>query len=93
MLGADFWAMHDGLFANQHALDQHGLERRGAEAGVDAAGLRAALADHRGAQRVERDVQSGWANGVEGTPSIFINGERYHGPRDPAMLREVLETP
>jgi protein-disulfide isomerase len=39
---------------------------------------------------VERDVQSGIANGVEGTPSIFINGERYHGGRDENSLREAI---
>jgi protein-disulfide isomerase len=41
---------------------------------------------------VERDVQSGIANGVEGTPSVFINGERYHGKRDEGSLREAIKS-
>ena len=40
--------------------------------------------------RVERDVESGAANGVRGTPSVFINGERYRGPRDVASLRQAI---
>lgn len=91
LAGADaFWVMHDGLFAHQDQLDQAGLERRGAEAGIDPAALRAAVETGQVAERVERDVESGAANGVDRTPSVFINGERYLGPRDVATLRQAL---
>jgi protein-disulfide isomerase len=88
--GHAFWVMHDGLFAHKDQLDQPGLERRGAEAGVDPAALRSAVETGRFADRVERDVKSGSANGVDRTPSIFINGERYLGPRDVATLRRAV---
>lgn len=89
--GADaFWVMHDGLFAHQDQLDLTGLERRAREAGVDPVALRAALDTHRFADRVERDVRTGMANGVNGTPAIFINGERHLGARDVAGLREAM---
>jgi len=92
LAGADaFWVMHDGLFAHQNELDPDGLERRGAEAGVDPTALRAALESHRFADRLQRDVESGAANDVHGTPSIFINGERYHGARDVASLGKALD--
>ena len=91
LAGADaFWVMHDGLFAHQDQLDLAGLERRGVEAGVEPAALRAELDSHRFADRVERDVASGTANGVHGTPSIFIDGVRYHGPRDVPSLERLL---
>jgi protein-disulfide isomerase len=85
-----FWVMHDGLFAHQEHLDPAGLERRAAEAGVDPIAVRTALDARRFADRVERDVHSGRANGVDGTPSVFINGERYRGARDVASLREAI---
>jgi protein-disulfide isomerase len=89
--GADaFWVMHDGLFAHQNQLDRPGLERRGTEAGVDPAALSEELEMHRFADRVARDVGSGASNGVDRTPSVFINGERYHGPRDVASLRQII---
>jgi len=91
LAGADaFWVMHDALFDNQHDLRPANIERLAAAAGVDLAAFRTALETHRGAERVERDVQSGVVNGVEGTPSIFINGERYPGARDAETLREVI---
>jgi protein-disulfide isomerase len=87
-----FWLMHDGLFAHQHHLDPAGLERQGEMAGVDPMALRAVLDNHRFAERVERDIRSGEANGVDGTPSIFIDGEFYTGARDVRSLREFLAT-
>jgi protein-disulfide isomerase len=90
--GADaFWVMHDGLFAHQDQLDQSGLERRGAEAGVDAGALRAAIEAHQFAGRVERDVQSGIANGADGTPTVFINGQLYSGALDVGRVRDAVE--
>ena len=89
--GADaFWRMHDDLFADQYHLEPEDLVQRAIHAGVNERAFRQALQAHQFADRVERDVQSGIANGVEGTPSIFVNGERYHGKRDERSLREAI---
>jgi protein-disulfide isomerase len=85
-----FWAMHDALFANQIDLELDNLERLATAAAADLSAFRAALKTRRFAERIERDVRSGQAHGVEGTPSIFINGERYLGARDPATLRAAI---
>ena len=87
---AAFWTMHDTLFTNQSDLELLDLERYASQATVDPTAVRAALESHQFAERVERDVRSGSANGVRGTPSIFINGERYRGERDAATMREHL---
>jgi len=91
LAGADaFWRMHDALFADQYDLEPQDLERQATAAGADGRAYRKAMAARQFAARVERDVQSGTANGVEGTPSIFINDERYHGRRDEGSLREAI---
>jgi len=87
-----FWRMHDALFADQYHLERSDLEQRATATGVNMRAYLTAMAKHQSAGRVERDVQSGIANGVEGTPSIFINGERYHGRRDETSLREAMAT-
>ena len=85
-----FWRMHDDLFANQFTLEPNDLVRMAIDAGTDERAFRQALKTRQFADRVEQDVQSGIANGVEGTPSIFINGERYHGKRDETSLRAAI---
>ena len=94
LAGSDaFWRMHDALFADQDHLDAPDLEDRATATGVNMRAYRKAMQTHQFAERVERDVQSGIANGVEGTPSVFINGERYHGGRDENSLREAIDSP
>jgi len=94
LAGSDaFWRMHDALFADQYHLEAPDLEDRATATGVNMRAYRKAMQTHQFAERVERDVQSGIANGVEGTPSVFINGERYHGGRDENSLREAIDSP
>ncbi len=85
-----FWRMHDDLFADQYHLEAEGLVQRALNAGANERAFREALQTHQYTERVERDVQSGIANGVEGTPAVFINGQRYHGKRDEGSLRAAI---
>jgi protein-disulfide isomerase len=40
---------------------------------------------------VTRDLEDGNKAGVEGTPTIFIDGQRYNGRIDLTTLRPVIE--
>ena len=42
------------------------------------------------ALRIREDFKSGVRGGVNGTPTFFINGERYDGPRDVGDFLEAL---
>ena len=43
--------------------------------------------------RIDRDAVSGEQSGVDGTPSLFIDGRRYGGPRDVVSLAAALGLP
>ena len=86
-----FWLMHDALFSNQDDLEMPSIERQATTAGAERSAFRAALETHKFASRIERDVRSGRANGVAGTPSVFLNSERYLGERDVATLRDAIK--
>jgi protein-disulfide isomerase len=85
-----FWEMHDVLFRNQRHLESADLRRYAERLGLDLARFESDLVDPAVAARVERDTESGDRSGVDGTPSLFINGIRYRGPRDPAGLGEAM---
>lgn len=74
-----FWSMHDTLFENQDALTDDDLVRYAKKTGVDRATLMKALEDETYRPRVRNDFRSGVKSGVNGTPSFFVNGERYNG--------------
>jgi len=85
-----FWEMHDMLFRNQRHLESTDLRRYAKRLGLDLARFESDLVDPAVAARVERDIESGERSGVDGTPSLFINGIRYRGSLDPAGLGESL---
>ena len=75
----EFWAMHGRLFEHQDALDDAALVRHAREVGVDAARVARELEDGTHEAAVRADFRSGVRSGVNGTPTFFINGERYDG--------------
>ncbi len=48
------------------------------------------LTDHSHSRRIEGDVKSGLASGVQGTPTLFLNGELLTEGYDEATLRAAL---
>jgi protein-disulfide isomerase len=85
-----FWEMHDLLFRSQRHLESADLRRYAERLGLDLARFESDLVDPAVAARIDRDIASGEHSGVDGTPSLFIDGIRYRGPRDPAGLGEAL---
>ena len=74
-----FWEMHDLLYENQEQLDDRNLLRYGQQVGLDAESLARDLDEGTYAKRVREDFRSGVVSGVNGTPTFFVNGERYDG--------------
>jgi formate-nitrite transporter family protein len=85
-----FWAMHDGLFQGQKALERADLERYAKEVGLHVERFRQELEAHVHLDRVEADRTSALASGARGTPTIFVDGLPYHGSFERAELRRAL---
>ena len=69
-----FWQFHDRMFEGQKALSRSNLESYAAEAGLDTKRFAAALDDRRYRDAVQADAASGGSIGVQGTPTVFVNG-------------------
>ncbi len=87
-----FWAMHDRLFQNNE-LDRLHLLRYASEIGLDMERFREDLDNRVYAERVQEDFKSGIRSGVNGTPTFFLNGERYDGAWDLESLAELVQKP
>ena len=48
------------------------------------------MAGPTGASRINEDIESGLRSGVQGTPTLFINGTRHDGSWDLVPLRTAL---
>ncbi len=87
-----FWSMHDALSEHHGALDQDRIDTLAADLGLDMETFREHLDTHAFADRVRADFKSGVRSGVDGTPALFINGQRYEGRLRLDPLREAIET-
>ncbi len=86
-----FWAFHDRLFAQFGALERADLERFATEAGLDIARFRAALDDRRYRDAVVAEGATALALGVDGTPTMFINGQPVSGARDFVTMDRIVD--
>lgn len=73
----EFWPMHDVLFESQESLEYEDLLADAQSLGLDPARFTSELMEHRYEPRVKEDFHSGVRSGVNGTPSLFINGVRH----------------
>ena len=88
-----FWEMHDTLFEHQDALEAEDLLSYAKLVGVDTAQFARDLEAGTHAKRVRDDFRNGVRSGVNGTPTFFVNGERYEGSwaNQEAFLRALRE--
>lgn len=77
-LGA-FWPMHDQLFAHQGELHSDDILRYAETIFPDHDAFLAEIENPIWRGRVLGDIRSGLDSGVNGTPTFFLNGNRYDG--------------
>ena len=85
-----FWQMHDLVFANQKDLTDDALRRHAESIGIpgdEVVGERAQAFK----ARVKRDYHDGIDLGVQGTPTLFVNGEPYTGRHTFDALRAATQ--
>jgi protein-disulfide isomerase len=74
-----FWEMHDLLYENQEALGDEDLMQYALDLGLDSRRLLSEIQVQAYETRIREDFYSGARNGVNGTPTFFVNGVRYDG--------------
>jgi protein-disulfide isomerase len=86
-----FWQMHDRMYESRGALGREDLIAYATELGLDTDRFTTELDHQVHAPRVQRDVDSGLASGVAGTPAFFVGGRLHAGSFDAASLTAALE--
>jgi len=77
-----FWEMHDLLFEHQDALRTRDIYKYCEHLALDSQRFRTELKEHKYEDKVREDFRRGVANGVYGTPGLFMNGIRHNGALD-----------
>lgn len=88
-----FWELHDWAYTQAAPPSKHDAYEFAASLGMDMEKFRADLEGDEVRERVEEDIAQGRANGVRGTPTVFIDGQRYDDSWEFHALLEALERP
>jgi protein-disulfide isomerase len=86
-----FWEMHDALYEHQPELGPDLLRTLAKRLHLDVQRFEEDLASRRFRERVKHDFMSGVRSGVAGTPTFFINDERYDSDLNERCLTAALQ--
>ena len=90
-----FWRMHDFIFERQREFTPENIVPRLTEEArrfrrFDSGRFAGCVADKKTAAKVDQDLAFGTQNGVTGTPTLFINGQRVAPVATPEQLRTLI---
>lgn len=86
-----YWEYAAALFRNQSALGVDKLKQYATELGLDRARFDASLDSGKFAENIQRDLADGRKLGVNGTPTLYINGKRV-SDNSYESLKAAIET-
>jgi protein-disulfide isomerase len=88
-----FWEMHDLLFDNQETLEEEDIDRFAVQLGLDIERFHADIRSPETQRMIDQDKALGHQVGVEGTPTLFVNGRPFREPVQAlsAYIREELD--
>ena len=85
-----FWDMHDLLFRHPGRLAAGDLLDHARQLGLDLRRFDNDMNDPQLTRKIEEQKRQGVRSGVNGTPTLFLNGVRYDGPRDVESLSQAV---
>jgi protein-disulfide isomerase len=87
----NFWKMHDGMFANQEALDPEGLKKLAKKVGIKSETFDKCLDENKYLDQVKKDMEEGKAIKVKSTPTFFVNGQLINGAQPMDVFSELID--
>lgn len=87
-----FWEMYNLLYQNQDHLSGQNLIEYAKEIGLDMSRFEQDIQSQMLSSKIEADIESGLKSGVNGTPTFYINGDKYEGDWENDELIEALKS-
>ncbi len=86
-----FWPMHDAIFALRGHITREGLMNLARLIQLDTKRFEGDLNSPDLQQVIAKDVAEGTTAGVEGTPTLFVDGQKFNSTITLSALKPVLD--
>ncbi len=86
-----FLAYHDGLFRNYAVLNDEKLQDLARELNLDMGKFAEDMQSKRTGELISRDLMEGDRAGVQGTPTMYVNGKALQARSAEAVFRAIEE--
>lgn len=86
-----FWEMHNILFEHRTQLSVDNIRGYARTIGLDMKRFESDLTSEQTKKTVVRDMEDGDKAGVEGTPSVYIDGQKYNGSLELGAIKTVID--
>jgi len=86
-----FWSIHDGLYQSHQPLDASGLTQLLDRLGLDAKSYVEASRLGTYDARIDDDLRLGERLGVDGVPTLFVNGRKVEGAQSFGVLEALVK--
>lgn len=85
-----YWEMHDLIYENQAELNEGFLYQLAEQLGLETTKFEKDMQNQSIHAKIESDFESGMRSGVSGTPTFFVNGQKFDGGAEDLfdMLKE-----
>lgn len=87
-----FWPLHDKMYAEFRSLSRANILSWARDMGLDPVRFQSVMDSTTTQAAVQRDMNDGLRAGVQGTPTVFVNGKKYQGSLDINAFRTVVES-
>jgi len=86
-----FWQLHDLMFANHGNLSRRAILSWAGSLGLDMRRFTADLDSNAIKLALQRDMEDGNKAGVDATPTIYIDGQKYNGALALDAIKPVID--
>lgn len=86
-----FWQLHDAMFADRTHLSRQNILAMAGTVGLDVKRFEQDWDSPAIKQALAREQAEGDKIGVDSTPTIFIDGQRYNGELDLGAVRSIID--
>jgi protein-disulfide isomerase len=86
-----FWDMYNFFFEDPGNLKQENILKKVEELGMNVQNFQSCLDTGKHIPQIREDQKAGAAAGVQGTPSLFVNGRYFNGNRPYEEIASVID--